>query len=160
MIPVIVTGLEVSIVKRDTSDCAVKPNRSGVVSANCAEHEAVVPPFTPAHVQVQGATVETTDAAPTTQRFVVGTVAKIAPLAVPQTPFNGATGVTAFDAAESALIPTALMAVTRQVTLTPLVKPVTVIGEAVPPALWAPQLALYIAITLPPSQPLAGLESR
>ena len=41
-------------------------------------------------------------------------------------------GVTGFDAAEGALIPAALLAVTVQVYVVPLVKPVTVIGLAAP----------------------------
>jgi hypothetical protein len=41
-------------------------------------------------------------------------------------------GVTEFDAAEDALIPTALLAVTVQVYVVPFVSPVTVIGLAAP----------------------------
>lgn len=47
------------------------------------------------------------------------------------TPF----GVTEFDAEEGALIPAALVAVTVQVYAFPFVRPVTVIGLAVPLAL-------------------------
>jgi hypothetical protein len=51
-------------------------------------------------------------------------------------------GVTEFEAEDAAPVPTALVAVTVQVTGVPLVRPVTVIGEVVPPALCAPQVAL------------------
>ena len=42
---------------------------------------------------------------------------------------GAACGVTLFDAADGALVPMALMATTVQVTATPFVSPVTVIGD-------------------------------
>jgi hypothetical protein len=51
-------------------------------------------------------------------------------------------GVTELEAEDAAPVPTALVAVTVQVTGVPLVRPVTVIGELVPPALCAPQVAV------------------
>ena len=50
-------------------------------------------------------------------------------------------GVTLFEAAEAAPLPTALVALTVHVTATPLVRPVTVIGDVVPVALCVPQVA-------------------
>jgi hypothetical protein len=47
----------------------------------------------------------------------------------------GTLGVTEFDTADGALIPAALVAVTVQVYEVPFVRPVTVIGLAVPLAL-------------------------
>ena len=55
---------------------------------------------------------------------------------------GGVAGVTLFEAADGALFPTELVATTVQVTLTPLVRPDTVMGEVVPEALWAPQVAV------------------
>jgi hypothetical protein len=54
----------------------------------------------------------------------------------------GAIGVTLLDAAEAMPEPTALRAVTAHVTAVPLVKPVTVIGDAVAVAVCAPQVAV------------------
>lgn len=51
-------------------------------------------------------------------------------------------GVTLLDAEDAEPVPTALMALTAQVTAVPLVKPVTVIGEAAPVAVCVPQVAL------------------
>ena len=51
-------------------------------------------------------------------------------------------GVTLFDAAEAALLPSAFVAITLQAIGVPLLSPVTVIGEAAPVALCAPQLAV------------------
>ena len=51
-------------------------------------------------------------------------------------------GVTLLDAADGMLLPTALVAVTEQVTATPLASPMTMIGDPAPPALCAPQLAV------------------
>ena len=49
-----------------------------------------------------------------------------------------AAGVTLFEAAEAALMPTALLAVTVKVYAVPLVKPGTVMGEAAPIAVIPP----------------------
>ncbi len=46
--------------------------------------------------------------------------------------------VTEFEAAEDALVPTALVAVTEKVYIVPLVSPVTTIGEDVPVAVIPP----------------------
>ena len=51
-------------------------------------------------------------------------------------------GVTLFEAAEATLLPAVLVALTVHVTATPLVRPVTVIGEVVPVALCVPQVAV------------------
>ena len=51
-------------------------------------------------------------------------------------------GVTLFDAADGALLPIALVAITVQVTGVPLVKPITVMGDIVLLALCAPQVAV------------------
>ena len=51
-------------------------------------------------------------------------------------------GVTGFDAADAIPVPIALVAFTMHVTAVPLVSPVTVIGEAAPLALSAPQVAV------------------
>ena len=53
-----------------------------------------------------------------------------------------APGVTLLEAAEGALLPTALLANTVQVTGAPFVKPLTTMGDAVPVLLCAPQLAV------------------
>ena len=65
------------------------------------------------------------------------------PVAVPMVGASGmVAGVTLFDAADAALVPTALFAVTVQVTGVPLVRPVTVIGEVALLAFCAPQVAV------------------
>ena len=51
-------------------------------------------------------------------------------------------GVTVFEEADGALVPTALVAVTAQLTGVPLVRPVTTIVGPVPEALRAPQVAV------------------
>ena len=48
-------------------------------------------------------------------------------------------GVTLFEAAEAMPLPTEFVALTVHVTATPLVRPVTVIGDVVPVALCVPQ---------------------
>ena len=53
-----------------------------------------------------------------------------------------AVGVTLFDGAETGPVPTALLALTVQVTAMPLVRPVTVIGDVAPDAILPPQLAV------------------
>ena len=55
-----------------------------------------------------------------------------------------ALGVTLFDAAEDAPMPTPLVAVTVKVYATPLVKPVTVIGDAAPDAFAPPGKAVAV----------------
>ena len=65
------------------------------------------------------------------------------PVAVPIVGVPGTVaGVTLFDAADAALLPTALVATTVHVTGVPLVRPVTVIGEVAPLLLCAPQVAV------------------
>ena len=57
-------------------------------------------------------------------------------VAVPMVGASGTVaGVTLFDAADGSLSPTAFVATTVQVTGTPLVRPVTVMGEVAPDAL-------------------------
>ena len=64
-------------------------------------------------------------------------------VAVPMVGASGTVaGVTLFEAADGGLSPTALVATTVQVTGTPLVRPVTVMGEFVPEALSVPQVAV------------------
>ena len=52
--------------------------------------------------------------------------------------------------AEGALLPTALVAITEQVTATPLVRPVTVSGDANPVVLSPPQVTVKLMIAEPP----------
>ena len=61
-------------------------------------------------------------------------------------------GVTALDAADGAPVPAALVAVTVNVYVVPLVRPVKVTGEAPPVAVAPPGLAVtvYPVIALPP----------
>ena len=61
-------------------------------------------------------------------------------------------GVTALDAADGAPVPAALVAITVNVYVVPLVRPVKVTGEAPPVAVAPPGLAVtvYPVIALPP----------
>ena len=61
-------------------------------------------------------------------------------------------GVTALDAADGAPVPAALVAITVNVYVVPLVRPVKVTGEAPPVAVTPPGLAVtvYPVIALPP----------
>ena len=61
-------------------------------------------------------------------------------------------GVAAMDAADGAPVPAALVAVTVNVYVVPLMRPVTVTGEAPPVAVTPPGLAVtvYPVIALPP----------
>ena len=61
-------------------------------------------------------------------------------------------GTTALDAADGAPVPAELLAVTVNVYVVPLVRPVKVIGEAAPVAVAPPGLAVtvYPVIALPP----------
>ncbi len=65
-------------------------------------------------------------------------------------------GVTALDAEEGSLVPTALMAVTVKVYVVPLVKPVTVAFKVEPStdAVSPPgaDVAVYWVMALPPSE--------
>lgn len=54
----------------------------------------------------------------------------------------GPAGITLLDAADWALVPVALVAVTRQVTALPLVSVETTIGELAPVLLRAPHVAV------------------
>ena len=56
--------------------------------------------------------------------------------------FGTVAGVTLLDAADAALLPMALVAITVQVTAVPLANPVTTIGEPLPDCDCAPQLAV------------------
>jgi hypothetical protein len=65
------------------------------------------------------------------------------PIAPPLGPLSvklsaGATGVTAFEAVDGALVPAPLVAVTVQLYAVPLVNPDTVIGLLAPVAMWPP----------------------
>ena len=64
------------------------------------------------------------------------------PVAVPMTGASGtvATGVTVLEDADAGPLPIELLAITIQLTGTPFVRPITVIGEATPVALTAPQV--------------------
>ena len=66
----------------------------------------------------------------------------VIPVGAPGT-VAGATGVTV-TVVDEALVPTALVAVTEQVYVVPLVRPVTVIGEIEPFAAIAP--GLHVAV--------------
>ncbi len=59
-------------------------------------------------------------------------------------------GVTLADGAEATLLPIALVAITVQVTAVPLVRPVTVMCDALPDWDCAPQVAVSPVIALPP----------
>ncbi len=61
-----------------------------------------------------------------------------------------AAGVTELEAPEAALVPTALAAVTVQVTAVPGVSPVTAIGLTDPVPVLLPQVAVYPVIAVPP----------
>jgi hypothetical protein len=68
-----------------------------------AEQFAVVPLFIPEHDQVHGPDPATTEAAPDEQRLdPLGTEERLAPLALPQTPF---TGVVVMFAEQFAVVP-------------------------------------------------------
>ena len=67
------------------------------------------------------------------------------PVAVPVTGAPGTTialGVTLLDVADASPVPITLVAFTVQVTVEPLVRPVTVIGEAEPVMLTTPHVAV------------------
>ena len=55
-----------------------------------------------------------------------------------------AAGITEFDAVEAGPVPFALVAVTVKVYETPLVRPVTVIGDVAPEAMFPPGLAVTV----------------
>jgi hypothetical protein len=55
----------------------------------CAWHEAVLPPFEPAHVHIHGPEPETADAVPILQRLVAGALVRSVLLAEPHMPFTG-----------------------------------------------------------------------
>lgn len=60
----------------------------------------------------------------------------------------GATGVTALEAAEETLVPTVLVAVTVNVYLSPLLRPVTVMGEPVPVAVCPPLPGVVVSVAV------------
>ena len=64
-------------------------------------------------------------------------------------------GVTLFDAADAVPVPIAFVAVTVKVYAVPLVRPVTLIGDAAPPAVIPPGLEVTVkpVIALPPLLP-------
>jgi hypothetical protein len=55
---------------------------------DCVEHEAVVPPLLPAHVQLQGPMPTTYEAVPLVQRLVLGALVTLLLFAEPQTPIT------------------------------------------------------------------------
>ena len=59
-------------------------------------------------------------------------------------------GVTLLETADNALLPTAVVANTRQVTATPFTSPPTVIGGNPLKALCVPQVAVYPVMAEPP----------
>src|SRR5258708_36496248 len=67
-----------------------------------AEHEAVAPPFDPAHDQLHGPVPLRLDAVPVEQRLVVGTVETVVPLVDPHAPFTSVGCVVAVVFAEAA----------------------------------------------------------
>ena len=106
-----------------------------------AVHVALVPPLLPLQVQLHGPLPLTVAGVPLLHRYVEGATVKIAPLEGPQTPLMVETcvaGVTRLEAAEAELVPTELVAVTVKVYAVPLVRPVMVIGLAVPIAVMLP----------------------
>jgi hypothetical protein len=64
-----------------------------------------------------------------------------------------AAGVTVLEEDEAALTPTALVAVTVQLTGVPFASPLTTMGEPAPLALWVPQVAVKLVIGEPLSAP-------
>ena len=62
----------------------------------------------------------------------------------------GTNGVTVLDTEEGRLLPCALLAITVQLTPTPLVRPVTVNGELLPLAFCPPQVAVKPVMEEPP----------
>jgi hypothetical protein len=90
--------------------------------------------------------------------FAAGAVKVTVAAALPRTALTAvgapgtAAGVTATEAADAELVPAALVAVTVKVYAVPLVKPVTVIGLAVPVPVIAPgdDVTVYAVIALPP----------
>src|SRR4051794_5089833 len=64
-------------------------------------------------------------------------------------------GVTLFEGADASPVPTALVAVTVNVYAVPLVSPLTMMGEAVPPALLPPgeDVTVYEVMGEPPFEP-------
>ena len=132
MIPVILTVLEVIAELSATPDCALKLNTSGAVSVSCATHEAFVPPLIPLQDQVHGGVLETADAVPVAQRFVVGEVANMLPLAVPQTPLT-----------------TAAVVVDVSVPDTPPMTSVVVTAELLAAALVCRTQTVWLLLTVP-----------
>jgi hypothetical protein len=98
------------------------------------------PPFEPGALKVTVAW-----AFPGVAVTAVGAPGMVAPL-------GGADGVAAFDGAEAGPVPTAFVAVTVNVYLTPFVKPVTVNGLAAPVAVSPPgdAVTVYEVIADPP----------
>ena len=99
-------------------------------------------PLVPVALQMLGVVLVMTTGLPDPPPIVVTRV--LPPTSIvgvaPSVMTCGAMGTTALDAAEAALLPAALVAVTVKVTLTPLVSPVTAI-------------ALHGAVQLPPIAP-------
>ena len=60
------------------------------VTARSAWHDAVVPPFDPAQLHVQGPVPRTFEAVPAEHKLAVGTVETVVPLALPHAPLTGA----------------------------------------------------------------------
>jgi hypothetical protein len=73
-------------------------------TTSVAEHEAVVPPFDPVHVQFQGPVPVTAVALPVEQNPAVGAVEKFNPFDVPHVPFT-LTGAAEYGALQDAVVP-------------------------------------------------------
>lgn len=70
-----------------------------------ALHLGVVPPFTPVHDQYHGPVPETELGVPALQRFVFGTVVRLAPFELPQTPFTGVGAGAGLFAVQDIVVP-------------------------------------------------------
>ena len=81
-------GAEASVIPLDVPQT---PFTGG--GKSCPAQEAVVPPFDPAQLQVQGPVPLTEVASPAEQRFMAGAVETVVPLALPHEPLTGVTVV-------------------------------------------------------------------
>src|SRR5271165_4983434 len=71
----------------DEATCWIRTGSSGS-SPTRASHEAVAPPFEPAHVHIHGPVPVTTDAVPALQRLVVGALVRSIPFTEPHAPLT------------------------------------------------------------------------
>ena len=69
------------------------PFRVPVFAWRFAEHDAIVPPLLPAHVQLHGPEPVTDDAVPALQKLPVGAAVSVWPLLLPQAPLTGVGGI-------------------------------------------------------------------